>query len=65
MVVVGRYCVVLYQDLQGVLSARSFVGWYNGLPAHKDVIIVSESDVCTCKASVFVFTLTVTVGIVF
>ena len=26
------------QDLQGVYSARAFVGWYNGLPIHKDVI---------------------------
>ena len=25
------------QDLPGVYSARAFVGWYNGLPAHRDV----------------------------
>jgi len=24
------------QDLPGVYSARAFVGWYNGLPEHRD-----------------------------
>jgi len=28
------------QDLEGVLSARAFVGWYNGLPIHKNVNII-------------------------
>jgi len=25
------------EELDGVLSARAFVGWYNGMPAHKDL----------------------------
>ena len=25
------------EDLDGVLSARSFVGWYNGMPAHTNL----------------------------
>ncbi len=31
------YCTFLLQDLPGVYSARAFVGWYNGLPAHTHV----------------------------
>jgi len=31
--------VFILQDLSGVYSARAFVGWYNGLPTHKDVSV--------------------------
>ncbi len=30
------------EDLDGVYSARSFVGWYNGLPEHRDVSPILE-----------------------
>ena len=34
------------QNLEGVYSAREFVGWYNGLPEAKNVC--SSDIVCVC-----------------
>ena len=32
------------EDLEGVYSAGDFVGWYNGLPSHKDMKFDLDSD---------------------
>ena len=42
-----KYCyLLLLQDLHGVYSARAFVGWYNGLPTHRDVGADYSHDIC-------------------
>ena len=35
--VIKKYKLIILQNLKNVISARSFVGWYNGLPEDKEV----------------------------
>ena len=32
-----------FQQLNGVVSGRSFVGWYNGLPENRDLSVTLDN----------------------
>ena len=36
---IQRYYFCVYKDSPGFYSARSFFGWYNGLPEYREVYV--------------------------